>query len=59
MPKRAEWDALREVRDDQFYKVAANVVDLRYVYDVRLRVDVVHVLLTVPHLGWPKFRSIC
>ena len=58
IPKRAVWDALREVRDDQLYKVDANVVDMGYVYDVRIRDDVVLVLLTMPHRGRPKYGFI-
>ena len=47
------WKALREVHDDQLYDVDANIVDLGYVYDVRYRAGVAHVVVTVPHLGRP------
>ncbi|MBI3974264.1 MAG: metal-sulfur cluster assembly factor [Chloroflexi bacterium] len=54
--KRAIWEALREVRDEMFYTVDANVVDMGYVYDVRLRGDEVHVLMTMPHRGRPRYN---
>ncbi|MGH2353221.1 MAG: metal-sulfur cluster assembly factor, partial [Chloroflexota bacterium] len=54
--KRAIWDALREVRDEMFYTVDANVVDMGYVYDVRRRGDEVYVLMTMPHRGRPKYN---
>jgi metal-sulfur cluster biosynthetic enzyme len=58
VPKATIWQALREVRDAQLYKVDANVVDMGYVYDVRVRGDVVHVVMTMPHAGRPKFGFI-
>ncbi|MBI3922203.1 MAG: metal-sulfur cluster assembly factor [Armatimonadetes bacterium] len=56
--KSAVWAALREVRDDMLYTVDANVVDMGYVYDVRVRGDTVYVLMTMPHRGRPKFRYL-
>jgi metal-sulfur cluster biosynthetic enzyme len=52
-PKPEMWRALREVRDDQLYGVDANIVDLGYVYDVRFRAGVAHVVVTMPHRGRP------
>ena len=51
--KPAIWRALRTVRDDQFDSADANVVDMGYVYDVRVRGDVAYVLVTMPHRGRP------
>ncbi|MEA2582089.1 MAG: hypothetical protein QOF33_174 [Thermomicrobiales bacterium] len=53
--KQAIWDALRECRDDMLYRIDANVVDMGYVYDVRVSGTTVHVLLTMPHRGRPEF----
>ncbi|MCI0460081.1 MAG: metal-sulfur cluster assembly factor [Gemmataceae bacterium] len=53
--KPAVWQALGEVRDEQLYKVDANVVDMGYVYDVRIRDGVVEVLVTMPHRGRPVY----
>ncbi len=58
IPKQTIWDALREVRDTQLYKVDANVVNMGYVYDVRVREEVVHIVMTMPHRGRPKFGFI-
>jgi metal-sulfur cluster biosynthetic enzyme len=51
--KPAIWEALRQVRDEQFYTVDANVVDMGYVYDVRHQQETIHVLVTMPHRGRP------
>jgi metal-sulfur cluster biosynthetic enzyme len=56
--KRAIWDALRDVPDAQFYKADANVVDMGYVYDVRVQGDVVRILVTMPHRGRPCYAFI-
>ena len=60
--KGAIWRALREVPDDMFYTADANVADMGYVYDVRLRNGDaggdVEVLLTMPHRGRPKYRYL-
>ncbi len=56
--KRDIWSALREVRDEMFYNVDANVVDMGYVYDVRVRRDVVYILMTMPHRGRPVYDFI-
>ena len=44
--KKAVWAALREVPDTMFYDTDANVVDMGYIYDVRVSQDVVRVLMT-------------
>lgn len=51
--KRILWDALRECRDEQLYVSKVNVVDLGLVYDLRVRGDVVHVTMAMPHRGRP------
>jgi len=35
-----------------------NVVDMGYIYDVRVRGDVVFILMTMPHRGRPKYGFI-
>ncbi len=56
--KRRVWQALRQVRDDQLMRADGNVADLGYVYDVSVRGDVVHILMTMPHRGRPKYNFI-
>jgi metal-sulfur cluster biosynthetic enzyme len=56
--KSAIWKALSEVKDEQFYKIDANIVDLGYVYDVREQGGVVSVLVTMPHRGRPEFNFL-
>ena len=51
--KPAIWRALAEVTDDQLYTLKSGIVDLGYVYDVRVRQGVVHVSVTMPHRGRP------
>ena len=51
--KTAVWSTLREVKDEQFYTIDANVVDMGLVYDVRERNGVVKIVLTMPHRGRP------
>ncbi|NKB69588.1 MAG: DUF59 domain-containing protein [Candidatus Latescibacteria bacterium] len=53
--KRVLWEAMREVREDQFNSVEANLVEMGYIYDVRTRGDQVHVLMTMPHRGRPRY----
>ncbi len=53
--KQEIWAALREVKDEQLYRVDANVVDLGYIYNVRVEDGVAHVLLTMPHRGRPVY----
>lgn len=54
IPKQLLWDALRDCKDAQLYTVDINVVDLGLVYDVRVRGDVVHVVMAMPHRGRPR-----
>jgi metal-sulfur cluster biosynthetic enzyme len=54
IPKQALWEALRDCKDAQFYTADINVVDLGLVYDVRVRGDVVTVVMTMPHRGRPR-----
>ena len=49
------WAALRQVKDGQLYTVDANVVDMGYIYDLRVQGDRVHVLMTMPHRGRPQY----
>lgn len=56
--KKAIWDALRECKDDQLYTVDANVVDMGYIYDVRVRGDSIFIVMTMPHRGRPKYGFI-
>ena len=43
------------MREDQFYDVNANLVDMGYIYDVRTQGNDVRVLMTMPHKGRPKY----
>jgi metal-sulfur cluster biosynthetic enzyme len=56
--KPALWKKLREVRDDQLYKVDANAVDMGYIYDLRIRDGIVEVLVTMPHRGRPVYEFL-
>lgn len=49
--KRALWSALADCKDAQLYTADINVVDLGLVYDLRVRGDVVTVVMTTPHAG--------
>jgi metal-sulfur cluster biosynthetic enzyme len=53
IPKKALWDALMECKDEQLYVTDISVVDLGLVYDIRVRGDVVHVVMAMPHRGRP------
>jgi metal-sulfur cluster biosynthetic enzyme len=54
IPKQSLWDALRDCKDAQFYTADINVVDLGLVHDVRVRGDVVTVVMAMPHRGRPR-----
>ena len=56
--KRAVWDALREVGDEMMYRVDANVVDMGYIYDMRVHGSTVYILMTMPHRGRPRYRFV-
>lgn len=52
--KRLLWAALAECRDEQLYQARPSVVDLGLVYDLRVRGDVVHVVMAMPGRGRPR-----
>jgi metal-sulfur cluster biosynthetic enzyme len=47
------WNALSTCLDEQLYAARPSVVDLGLIYDLRVRADVVFVLMTMPHRGRP------
>lgn len=49
--KPALWSALADCKDAQLYTADINVVDLGLVYDLRVRGDVVIVVMATPHAG--------
>lgn len=51
--KAALWQALRDCKDAQLYTADINVVDLGLIYDLRVRGEVVTVVMTMPHRGRP------
>ncbi|MCG3195893.1 MAG: hypothetical protein GHCLOJNM_00362 [bacterium] len=53
--KHALWEAIRDVTDEQLYRIDGNVVDLGYVYDLKVRNGVAEVLMTMPHRGRPVY----
>jgi len=53
--KRDIWEALRDCQDDMLYRIDANVADMGYVRDVRVVGGTIHVLMTMPHRGRPKY----
>jgi metal-sulfur cluster biosynthetic enzyme len=53
--KKAIWETLREVQDEQIYAADANIVDMGYVHDVRVRAGTVHVVISMPHPGRPIY----
>jgi len=56
--KPAIWNTLKEVRDEQLYKIDANVVDMGYIYDVREQNGRVSILVTMPHRGRPEYNFL-
>ena len=52
--KRAIWEAMREVCEDQL-TLDVSLVDMGYIYDLRTRGDDIRVLMTMPHKGRPKY----
>ncbi|MSQ42685.1 MAG: metal-sulfur cluster assembly factor [Chloroflexi bacterium] len=60
--KQAIWDALRDVRDDMFYTVNANLHGMGYVYDLRMPDGLasgrVEMTFTMPHRGRPMYRYL-
>ncbi len=53
--KRALWEALNDVPEDQLTQARASVVDMGYIYDLHIRGNDVRVLMTMPHRGRPKY----
>lgn len=53
--KRILWEAMQDVYEDQFNTVDVSIVDMGYIYDVRTPGNDVHVLMTMPHKGRPKY----
>lgn len=53
LQKQVIWDALRDCKDAQLYTADINVVELGLVYDVRVRGDVVTLVMSMPHRGRP------
>lgn len=51
--KTAVWQALRDCKDAQLYTADIDVVELGLVNDVRVRGDVVTVIMSMPHRGRP------
>ncbi|MFO1007902.1 MAG: metal-sulfur cluster assembly factor [Planctomycetaceae bacterium] len=51
--KEQIWEALRDCKDAQLYTADINVVDLGLVYDVRVRGDVITLVMAMPHRGRP------
>ena len=49
--KQDIWDALTDCKDAQLYTADINVVELGLVQDVRVRGDVVTVVMSMPHRG--------
>ncbi|WP_197440320.1 metal-sulfur cluster assembly factor [Polystyrenella longa] len=52
--KQRIWAGLRDCKDAQLYTADMNIVDLGLVYDVRVRGDVVTVVMAMPHRGRPR-----
>ncbi len=53
--KAALWEALHDCKDEQLYTAKVSIVDLGLVLDLRVRGETVHVLMTMPHRGRPRF----
>ncbi len=49
--KNEIWQALADCKDAQLYTADINIVELGLVYDVRVRGDVVTIIMTTPHAG--------
>jgi len=49
--KSVIWNALQDCKDAQLYTADINVVELGLVHDVRVRGDVVTVVMSMPHRG--------
>ncbi len=51
--KKLVWEALQIVKDPQLYTADVSIVDLGLVRDVRVRGEVVTIVLAMPHRGRP------
>jgi metal-sulfur cluster biosynthetic enzyme len=49
--KQLIWDALKDCKDAQLYTADINVVELGLVYDVRVKGEVVTLVMATPHKG--------
>jgi metal-sulfur cluster biosynthetic enzyme len=49
--KRALWRALADCKDEQLYTANVSMVDLGLIRDIRVRGEVVHVVMTMPNRG--------
>jgi len=49
--KRVLWQALNDCKDEQLYTANVSMVDLGLIRDIRVRGDVVHVVMTMPNRG--------
>jgi metal-sulfur cluster biosynthetic enzyme len=56
--KSSIWKALNEVRDEQLYSLKGGIVDLGYVYDVRVRDGIATIVVTMPHRGRPVYQFL-
>ncbi|MEZ6054426.1 MAG: hypothetical protein R3C02_24070 [Planctomycetaceae bacterium] len=52
------WKKLNEVKDEQLYNITSGIVDLGYVYDIRLRAGIATITLTMPHRGRPEYNFL-
>ena len=56
--KRAIWEAMGDVCEDQFNTVDVSLVDMGYIYDLQTRGPEIRVLMTMPHRGRPKYKFL-
>ena len=56
--KQAIWKSLLQVKDEQLYSIDANIVDLGYVYDIKVEDSVANILVTMPHRGRPIYEFL-
>jgi metal-sulfur cluster biosynthetic enzyme len=54
--KSAIWKALLDCKDAQLYTADINIVELGMIYDVRVRGDVVTLVMAMPHRGRPRLE---
>jgi len=56
--KQTIWKALAQVQDEQLYNIDANIVDLGYVYDIKVENGTAFILVTMPHRGRPIYNFL-